>query len=472
MKWMIFQSELWFLIMGGVFLVLAMLPRHHPRRDHLTAVVMALVGMAICLASIHFSGDLFFQTYRIDRYSQVFKVILAMGLFLVVMLCDDLSGVEERLHPEFYALLSLCTLAMMLLVSCVHLLTIYVSLELSSYCLYILVAMRRERRVGSKSGLKYFLIGAAASAVMLFGLALLYGATGATYVVDLIKALPPKMAHPMVAVGLMMTLGGFFFKLAVFPFHFWAPEAYAGAPNQVAAYIASASKVGAIAILLRVVAMGGSGAGYLVHLLILMAVASMTVGNLSAIVQKDFKRLLAFSSVAQAGYILVGIAAMNAAGFTSAVFYAVALLLMKLTCFMVVVLVAGEGRNPSVAQLAGLHRRAPLLALALMIALFGLAGIPPTIGFTGKLLLFRAAMQQGYFYLVLIAMVNVVISLYYYLLVIKAAYLLEPSEPQAALRLSLHHQALAGFLILAMLLIGFYPRYLMDVARSAALLLL
>ncbi|MEN8759534.1 MAG: NADH-quinone oxidoreductase subunit N, partial [Desulfobacterales bacterium] len=382
--------------------------------------------------------------------------------------CTNLGGVNRKFHPEFYLLLFTSTLAMMMLVSAVHLLTIYVALELSSYSLYILVALQRRQEIGLEATLKYFLVGVCASAVMLFGLAVLYGSVKAVYLSELVQALPAVIDRPLVVIGLLLSLGGFFFKLAVFPFHFWAPDVYQGAPNQVAAFIASASKVAAVAILMRFVAVGSGGSTYVAQALVALAIVSMTVGNLAAVAQKDFNRLMAYSSIAHAGYVLIGILCMDAAGYTATIFYALSLMLMKFTCFLVLVKVAGDGGSLQIDQLAGLHRRSPLLAMALMLALFGLAGIPPTIGFTGKLLVFIAAMQQGYFTLVLIAMINVVISLYYYMLVIKAAYLLEPPNDLPALSVSPPVKLLTGTLVTAMVVIGVFPTYVIALARAAA----
>ena len=268
-------------------------------------------------------------------------------------------------------------------------------------------------------------------------------------------------------IGFILSLSGFFFKLALFPFHFWAPDAYEGAPHQVAAYIATVSKAGAIAVLLRLIALSG-GSEQLAWFLIVLSIASMTIGNLAAVVQKDLKRLLAFSSVAHAGYVMIGILSMNALGISSAVFYALSLLVMKFACFMVVVKASGNGGNIEISDLAGLHQRAPMLALALMLALFGLAGIPPTMGFTAKLLVFTAAMKTGLLWLVLVAMLNVVISLYYYLLVIKAAYFAKPSGDAPPIPVSTGLQVLALALILVMILGGIYPHHLIELAQTAA----
>jgi NADH-quinone oxidoreductase subunit N len=447
-----------------------MMPGAKSRSHYISALFLTAVGVLICLVTVKSEGLLFFNTYQIDLFSQLFKVLLSLALFLVVCLCPNLTGINEKHHPEFYLLLAVCTLAMMMLVSSVHLLAIYVSLELSSYSLYILVALRKGKNMGLEAGIKYFLIGICASAVMLFGLAFLYGTTQATYISDMVKVLPEVIDKPAVVIGLLLALSGFFFKLAVFPFHLWAPDVYQGAANQVTAYIATASKVAAIALLIRMVALTGTGTAspYLVHVLVILSIVSMTVGNLAAIVQKDIKRLLAYSTIAHAGYLLIGILSMSQAGYSGVMFYALALLVMKFTAFLVVVRVADDDRNLQIDQLAGLYQRSPLLALALMVSIFSLAGIPPTIGFTGKLFVFLAAMAQGHFTLVLIAMINVVISLYYYLLVLKAAYMLKPDSDLPELRLSPPVKVLTAALIVVMLLVGIFPTYILEIVEAAA----
>jgi NADH-quinone oxidoreductase subunit N len=471
MKWFLFLPELYYFAAGMIFLFMSMAKRNNPRWEYLTALFLAVLGMVICLASMRQEGLLFFQAYRVDLFSQVFKALLSIGLFLVISICSNLNGVAERYHREFYLLLFVCTLAMMLLVGSVHILSIYVALELSSYSLYILVALRADEQMGLEAGLKYFLVGIFASAVMLFGVALLYSATQATYVTEMMRVLPGVLDRPVVAIGVLLTLCGFFFKLAVFPFHFWAPDVYQGAANQATAYIATVSKVAAVAILTRMVAASGNGSIYLAHVLVCLAIVSMTVGNLAAIVQKDFKRLLAYSTVAHAGYVLIGILSMNPAGYMSAIFYVTALLFMKFTVFLVVVKVADDGRNLKISHLAGLYRRSPLLAMALMVSIFSLAGIPPTIGFTGKFLVFIAALEKGYFTLVLIAMINVVISLYYYLMILKAAYLLEPAEVQDSIHLSTPLKLLTSALVVVMVVFGIYPQHLIELAKAAAQML-
>jgi NADH-quinone oxidoreductase subunit N len=465
-NWALFHTEIYFLIMGAIFLGLAFLPKIDPQRDYVTALALSAIGIGVAFAGINQQGDMFVQVYRVDLFSQIFKVLLAVGLFLIICICSELKSIPERLHPEFYFLLAIATLAMMILVSSVHLLTVYISLELSSYSLYILVYLRTENKLSLAATIHYFIIGATASAMMLFGMAILYSFVASGYLIDIIYTLPDIINRPIVIIGFFLTLAGFFFKLAVFPFHFWVPEAYHGASNQVAAYIATASKVAAIAILIRIIAMSGGRSEYLAEVLIYLSIISMTVGNLSAIVQKDLKKLLAYSSIAHAGYAIIGILSMNHAGYAGSIFYAMALLILKFTCFFVIIMVATKGQNPTMDHLAGLHQRAPLLALALLLALFGLAGIPPTVGFTGKLLVFSAAIQQGHFVLVLIAMINVVISLYYYLLILKAAYLTEPGQ-LSEISTTMPVKLLATAMITAIVIAGLFPAQLIRIAEAA-----
>jgi NADH-quinone oxidoreductase subunit N len=466
-NWALFNTEIYMLIMAAVFLGLSLLPKADAQRDYVTALALSAIGIGVAFSGINQQGDMFVQVYRIDLFSQVFKVLLSVGLFLIVCVCSELKSIPERLHPEFYFLLAIATLAMMILVSSVHLLTVYISLELSSYSLYILVYLRTEHQLSLTATLRYFIIGATASAVMLFGIAILYSFVGSGYLIDIVQTLPALINQPIVAIGFFFALAGFFFKLAVFPFHFWVPETYYGASNQVAAYIATASKIAAIAILIRIIALSGGHNPYLTQALIYLSIISMTVGNLAAIVQKDLKKLLAYSSIAHAGYAIIGILSMNHAGYAGAVFYAMALLILKFTCFLVIIKAATKGLNPTMADLAGLHHRSPILALALLLALFGLAGIPPTVGFTGKLLVFSAAIHEGYFVLVLIAMINVVISLYYYILVLKAAYLTEPSSRLPEMSTTMPEKILATAMITTIVAAGFFPAQLIRIAEAA-----
>jgi NADH-quinone oxidoreductase subunit N len=464
MKWLILGPEIYFLAVAVLFLVLSMMPPNR-RRDFSAALFLASVGVLVALASVRLEGSLVHGAYRVDLFSQVFKTLLSVGFFLVVSLCSNLNGIQESRHSEFYLLLTTCTLGMMLLVSSLELLTLYVSLELTSYSLYVLVLLRTGAEP-LEAGIKYFLAGIATSALMLFGMASLFAATQTTMISKLAMEPPGLFNNPMAFLGLLFTLCAFFFKIALFPFHIWAPGVYQGAANHVTAFVATATKVTAIAMVARLVSMG-NGNTSLAHVLMALTITSMTYGNLVALIQKDFKRLLAYSAIAHAGYALIGILSMNANGYAASVFYAFAYLSMTFTCFLVVVKVSSDGSNLSTIQFAGLHRRSPLLAMALLVSVFSLGGIPPTIGFTGKFLVFTAAMQKGYFLLVLIAMINVVVSLYYYIQVVRAAFLLQPDEELAPIKLSGPAAILTAVMIVIIVVGGIFPRYLFGLAGAA-----
>ncbi len=466
MSVILFAPELYYSLMALVLFGLTLRRQPQVLQDYRLFVTLASVGVLITLLCLFQRGELFFAAYRVDLFSQIFKAALALGLLLVAIISYNLMGVEERYHAEFYLFLTTCTLGMMMLVSAVELLTVYVSLELASYSLYILIPLRRGDGIDVEAGIKYLFFGAVSSCFMLFGLSYIFGATHTSYIAEIIPKMPALLSSPIGLVGLILSLAGFLFKLSAFPIHFWAPDVYQGGANQLVAYIATASKVAAVAVLLRFAALGGVYGYAFAQVLVFLSIVSMTLGNLVAIIQKDFKRMLAYSSIAHAGYLLMGILTLSESGYSSVIYYALAYLIMNFTCFLVLSEVASDGRDLKIAEFAGLYRRSPLLALALMAGLFSLAGVPPSIGFTGKLLVFTAAMSQGYFLLVLIGAVNGTISLYYYLKVVYAAYFLEPGDlppisPSRTIRLT------SCALILTILIFGVFPNQIVEMARLA-----
>lgn len=468
MKWVLFIPELYYVLMAAIFFALSVQRKVESRRLYSIAVMLSGVGVLVAVLCARLEGMVFFDAYRVDLYSQVFKLLLAIGTFWVVLTCSELESIDPRQHAEFFMFMFICTLGMMMLVSSVELLTIYVSVELSSYCLYLLVAMRRKADMFAETAIKYFMIGAAASGFMVFGISYLFGVAQTTYVADLIKVLPGLLDQPAAIVGLVLALSGFFFKQALFPFHIWAPDVYQGASNQVTTYIATASKMAAAALVIRFVGFSGGESAVFIKLLVVLSVLSMTFGNLVALIQKDIKRLLAYSSIAHAGYMMIGILSMSQRGYASAIYYAIAYLIMNFACFMVILKIADDGHNLQIKELAGLHKRSPLMAMTLMLGLFGLAGIPPTVGFTGKFLVFAAALEKGYLTLVIIGMINATISLYYYLIVIKAAYLLEPVRPYPPVMVDRWTQSLAIFLVIAMVYVGVFPDQFVALTEAAA----
>jgi NADH-quinone oxidoreductase subunit N len=466
MNVMTFGPELYYLAVALVFFALSLRREVRVVTDYQVALGLTALGVVVTAACLFQQGELFFKAYRVDLFSQIFKFALALGLFLVLTISHNLAHIEARYHAEFYLFLTTTTIGMMMLVSSVELLTIYVALELSSYSLYILVPMRRGDGIDVEAGIKYLFIGAVSSGFMLFGLSYIFGATNTTYLSEILPRLPQLVSSPIGVLGLLLSLAGFFFKLSVFPFHFWAPDVYQGAANQVTAFIATASKAAAVALLLRLAALGTSYGYGFAQALMILSIISMTLGNLVAIVQKDFKRLLAYSSIAHAGYFLMGILTLQETGYIAAVYYALAYLVMNFTVFMVLSEVAGDGRDLKIAELAGLHRRSPLLSMSLIVGIFALAGVPPSIGFTGKLLLFTSAMNQGYFWLVLIGAVNGTISLYYYLKVVYAAYFID-SPDLPVLKLSGPTRLLNYALIVVVLGFGVFPDRIVELAKAA-----
>jgi NADH-quinone oxidoreductase subunit N len=294
----------------------------------------------------------------------------------------------------------------------------------------------------------------------------IFGVSQSTYLMDILQKMPILIKEPIAVIGLLMVLCGFFFKLAVVPFHFWTPDIYQGAANETVSFVATMPKLAGLALLLRLVSLAGSGAVDLIQVLVLLAAVSMTFGNLAALVQKDLKRLLAYSSIAHAGYVLLGVLAVNAAGFSAAIFHITAYLLMNLACFLVICAVSRQGENITISDLSGLYKRSPLLAFTLAVGAFALAGIPPTAGFTGKLYLFIAALDQGHLALVIIAAVNTAISIYYYLNIVRSAYGQDPNG-SPAITLSFSNRLLNFGLILAILLMGTLPAWFINLARTA-----
>ncbi len=465
----LFLPELSLLVMALILFGLILISGSSPKRDYNVALVLSAVVLAVTAFSLYKEGNLFFDAYRVDKFSQIFKLFLSLGLFLVITICSKLEdSVEERQHLEFYLFLTTCTVGMMMLVSAVELLTLFVALELSSYSLYIIVPLRKNAAYDAEAAVKFFFIGAMSSAVMLFGMSYIFGVTQTTYLNEIMSSLPSLIQHPGAVIGLVLTLCGLFFKLAVFPFHIWAPDVYEGAGNQVVAYIATASKVAGMAVLIRLTALSGASSAYLVNVLIILSIVGMTFGNLVAIKQKDFKRMLAFSSVAHAGYVLLGILAMSQYGYSSVIYYSVVYLLLNFACFIVIVTVSEKGKNVMIDDFSGLYKRAPLLAITLLLGVFGLAGLPPTGGFTAKFLVFIAIIEKGYLWLAILAMVNVTISLYYYINVVKAAYLNPPAEGSAAIEISVPLRLLNYGTLALILFLGLYPKTLFDWAMAAA----
>jgi NADH-quinone oxidoreductase subunit N len=429
---------------------------------------LGVLTLIATIMSLHQNGDLFYKSYRLDLFSQVFKILIAGSMLVVLIFGRSLSSINKEVHPEYYLFLFTGVLGLMMLVSSVELLAIFVSLELSSFAVYIMVPMRDDSgniHFQMEAGAKYLLFGVMATSFMLFGMSYMYGLTGSTHLDVIVKGLSSMYDQPVAVVAMMMVLAGFFYKLAIFPFHFWVPDVYEGASNETTAFISAVPKLAAVALLIRLTNMVSTDGQSLVSLLKVCAVLSMFYGNLSALVQKDVKRMLGFSGIAHAGFILLGLLTFQATGYAYALYYIAGYVVMNLACFLVICAVSKDGENVLIEDLSGLHKRSPLLALTLAVGLFALAGIPPFVGFMAKFYVLVGAFKQHFFILVTLAAINTAIAIYYYLSVVRVTYCSNP-ESQNVIKTGILTNATSVALLIIIVIMGVYPEKFVDFAQT------
>ena len=425
-----------------------------------SAIVLAVSALGLCA-----SGSFAKGAYRVDLLSQFFKLAVALGFCFVVVNALRQPTLEDEQRSDYFLFMGLSAWGLMLLASAAELVTLYLALELSSYSLYILIPIRGRTKESAEAGAKYILFGAAATALSLYGLSHIIANQHTTYIAELMGKDWSFATTPGAVIGMGLFLCGMFYKLALFPFHFWCPDVYQGASNETAAFVATLPKLGAVIILIRLAACLKPGLE-LTNCLAGLALISMTFGNLCALAQKDLKRLLGFSSVAHAGYIIVGLVSGTPKGMAAAAFYAMAYVIMNMLAFWVVCRVSTDGRNLELKDLNGLHKRNPYLAFSLAVGAFALVGLPPTIGFMGKLFLLTAAWDHGYDWLVIGLVINSAIAIYYYLSLVRHAYTEEggpATEPDTSAFSSAGAMVLAGLA----LLLGIVPAFVFDLAVKA-----
>ncbi|TKB08046.1 NADH-quinone oxidoreductase subunit N [Desulforhopalus sp. IMCC35007] len=470
---MLFLPELTLL---GAGLVLFFLSLGQPSSSRVktvatTLAAITLIASLLCLKS---EGTLFYSAYKVDLYSQIFKVLIALGTCVILIFSAGDSGVKQKTQSEYYLFLFMSVLGLMMLVSSVELLAIFISLELSSFAVYIMVPMRKDAQNNGthiEAGIKYLLFGVMATGLMLFGMSYIYGLTGTTQLPLIAERLAPLYTQPAAIIAIALTLAGFFYKLALFPLHFWVPDVYEGASNETTAFIAAIPKLAAVAILIRVVNLISVDGQVIVNLLMVCALASMFYGNLSALVQKDVKRLLGFSGISHAGFVLVGLLTFDSIGFATAIYYITGYLFMNLACFLVICRVSENGKNVVIEDFTGLYNRAPLLSLTLVIGLFGLGGIPPFVGFTGKFMLLLGAFNKGYYILVILAAFNTAIAIYYYLSIVRLTFCTDPLTKDK-MTTSLPTRGLAIFLMVVIVVMGIFPSTFISMASQSVKLLM
>ena len=433
--------------------------------------ILASANFTLQLAGEDNGGTSFFGMLVVDDFAVVFKFIFLLSTLLIILASVQYTRRFPALQGEYYALLLLACAGMMLMVSSGDFVLLYLSLELTGISLAVLAGFLKDGRSG-EAGMKFLLLGAISSAVLLYGMAVFLGLTGTTNIRQMAPLLVQgfQVNRLPIMLGIVLLMAGFGFKMATVPFQMWVPDVYQGAPTPVTAFLSVASKAAGFAVVLRVFHNALGQEPLTVDWAAAFAVLSaltMTLGNVVAIQQQDIKRLMGYSSIAQAGYLLVGVAVVPQIGTSGVLFFLVSYTVTNLGAFIAIIALSERLNSDLIADYAGAWQRSPFLAMALGICLLSLTGVPPTAGFFAKLFIFNAGVQQGLLWLVFIGVVNSVVSAYYYIGVIKAMFLgvarvEEPIPAPAPLALALVI-ATAGTLLL-----GIFPGPAMDVAAAAA----
>jgi NADH-quinone oxidoreductase subunit N len=464
--------EILLLVLAGLILLLDAVLR--PRQRGALAWVSFAGLAAILVAALVYSRPspdqplILGGMLRADWIAFTFKAIFLFAATIVSLISVGGRGIGNQ--GEYFALLVVATLGMSLMASAADLIMLYLAIESTSIPLYVLAGFIKYEDKSTESGLKYFLFGALTSTVMLYGFSLLYGFSGQTNLYQLAAAFQAgHLPAWTLLVSALLVLVGFGFKVAAVPFHFWTPDVYEGAPTPITAFISTASKAAGFAVLLRVLLAAFPGIEpYWTGVLAGLATATMTLGNLLALAQKNIKRLLAYSSIAHAGYALIGVVALSDFGAASMVFYLAAYVVTNLAAFTVVILFARSAGSEEIADYAGLSRRSPGLALALMVALLSLAGMPPLAGFVAKFYVFAAAVQSDWIWLAFVGVLNAIVGLYYYMTVLKVVYLYRSDHDAVAIPVPrAQGLALVGCVV-AIVAIGALSAPWLDWALTAA----
>ena len=391
---------------------------------------------------------------RDDGLAFFFRLLFIFSGMIVALLSVDSPGVGRK--GEYYAIVIAAVVGMDFMASATDLIMVYLSIETTSIALYLLAGFLREDDKSAESGLKYFLFGAFTSTIMLYGFSLLYGFTAKTNIYELSAALLAGNVPALpILVALLLVLAGFGFKVSMVPFHFWSPDVYEGAPTPIAAFISVASKAAGFAVLMRVLLAVFPGVqSYWGPLIAVIAVFTMTLGNTLALAQRNIKRMLAYSSIAQAGYALIGLATLSSAGVAGTIFYLLMYTVTNLITFGVVILASRVIGSDEIADYAGLSRRSPGLALAFLVGFLSLGGMPPFAGFFAKFFIFAAAVQAGLIWLAVIGVLNAIIGLYYYLTVLKVVYLYRSEHDTEPIVVPRAYALALGLCAIGVILIG------------------
>ncbi len=456
----------------SVFTMLVMLTDLFIGKNKSLLVFLSLTGLLMAAVSsfaktgwpVHSFGG----SYVVDHLSVFFTLVFCISSALAILISVEYNQREKIRVGEYYSLIMFCTVGMIILASSTDLIMIFLGIEIVSLCLYVLAGIRRGGVRSNEAALKYFLLGAFATGFLLYGMTILYGTTGTTKLAGIAEAISSgqTLSQPLMLMGVVLMILGFGFKVASVPFHMWAPDVYQGAPTPVTAFMAVGPKAAAFAAFFRVFteAMPELASSWDM-ILSIVAVITMFVGNLGAIVQTNIKRLLAYSSISHVGYILIAIIARNSLSSSALIFYMLVYAFMIFGAFGVVILIGREGKeNLELKDYSGLGFQAPLLALCMTIFMLSLGGLPPLAGFIAKFYIFQAALNEGYVTLVVLAVLNSAISFYYYLRVIVFMYM---KEPEGDFQISLAPLTLLVVIIsvLGTVNLGLFPGPVLSLAH-------
>ncbi|NTV50078.1 MAG: NADH-quinone oxidoreductase subunit N [Geobacteraceae bacterium] len=435
----------------------------------IAAGVLVAIGWGAHIES--FSGSVV-----LDNFATFFKMTFLVAAGLAVLISDSYMEREGCNHGELYPLILFSVVGMMLMASGTDLMTIFLGLEVMSVALYVLAGFNRGNKKSNEAGLKYFLLGAFSTGFMLYGMALIYGATGTTRlfkIAEVVGQMTLPTTNIMLVAGMLLMMTGFAFKIAAAPFHMWTPDVYEGAPTPMTAFMSAGPKAAGFAALLRIflVALPTLQVEWS-QVLWVLAVLTMTVGNITALRQDNIKRILAYSSIAHAGYALVGFTAGNGTGIAGILFYMLSYAFMNIGAFAIIILVTKKGEtNGNVSDFAGLGFKHPLLALAMTLFLFSLAGVPPAAGFIGKFYLFSGAIQEGYIWLAVIGVLNSAASVYYYLRIMVYMYFKESTEEFEWVKVTAPIALAIVIAAVGTLIPGIVPSVILEYAQMAVKLI-
>jgi NADH-quinone oxidoreductase subunit N len=443
-----------------------------PRLPKERLAYLSVAGLVITLGCLawfdvnHISGALFGNMFVLDRMAIFFKVLILGATILVILSSVEYVNRFTLFRGEYYVLVVMSALGMMFMASANDLLSVFVSLEFSTLGFYVLVSYLRDDLASNEAGLKFFILGVFAAALFAYGISLVYGETGQLVFSEMSSA----QATPGLIIGFLLIFAALGFKIGAVPFHSWIPDTYHGAPTPVTAFLSIAPKGAALVILLRIFLVAlASFKPVWVYLLVAVSIVSMTYGNIVAIAQRNIKRLLAYSGIAQIGNVLIGLAAGTKMGSDAILFYLLAYLFANLGAFAVVIAVSQAIGKDEIEDYRGLNRRSPFLAFAMLLFLLSLAGVPPLAGFIGKLYIFVAAIKEGLYTLITVGLINIVISMYYYLIVVKQMYINEPIDP-SPIRISAPMRTVIYVGLAGTLVIGIYPQPFTDWVVEATLM--